>query len=1514
MKTVMRTGWIAAAMLLLFCCVWYRPQKAEAADSELYIAGIPVEALGQEEPSLAQGVEYDDSTHTLTLARMTMNSNTPVDLDEEHFHGMVGIGIYYTGAQPLTIQLEGSSSINFANGAGADLLGIYSPRAKVVFAGQSGASLGVLVGGPASGTFNAYGIYAPEIEIQGGSDGPVITAISGFANEKAYGVYGGVTASGGSLAAGCSVSAETNYGMYVPAGKSIAVCGGSVTAIGGMTDSEAVNPATGYGVYFEDADGVCTVESGSLTVNANAGECPVVGIRGNLLVKNGAAAEVLAESTDKTSIAVDGDLTVEGGNVKIESESEGNPACIAVNGTAAMNGGTAELIADARNGFVAANGAIVLGGRTIAVTASANADGSNPVLFRADQSDTYKYVRFLQGYDLWVGDVRVHPENAGDIFGDGKAVYDPQANELTLEGAALSAARTHPVIDCQVDADFKLHLAGANTLTQTAAAPVAGIASKGAMQIVFEDGAALDVFADERSAGGKTASYGLYAPGDLSLSGKGTLRVFGRDLSTNAYGSTAGIGVDGSLMLSGGVILETHGGACTGCRGPAGEMTESSGLVMAGENRRLFIDAGSRLTASGGVVTGGVSALPGNSAGLQIELPAVLELIQDASAEFSGFAAESPTGGSSVGMMASGSGSLTVDTDVDWSGEVLFVGADAASGVSGYDTPSFMWNEEYVDGMAFADASAVIGTDLPTDVSAGSLIAETGAANQKLILCPRVDYSVAVTAGEGMTPAGTQEQTVKSNRRTQDLTFAAEEGFYFPEDYAAQIAPVNGIQVTRDSLTQITVSGMPTADAQLALPAAAAKVQEQTPAAAFNANGPSSGTLSGLEAGLLVQVDDGPVQTASGASMALSGLSDGSTIQIIRPAADPDTGIDSETQIITVTKPAAPVLEAVQPRCIGETGSIPATDQMEYCTDGLLWDPCPGALTGLAPGSAVDIRFPAKGTSLESDILHIELAKPEHQRKDEGTVVKPATCTEPGKREYHCVYCDQKCGEEEIPATGHTEGEGTETTPATCTGKGEKTYYCTVCNEVCRTEEIPAKGHTPGDPQVIAEPTCINKGVRATYCTDCNTLLNVESIDKLEHVSDEGTVTPPTCTTDGVRIFRCTQCNRVLRQEGIGRTGHHADDGTVTTAPTCTKGGTKTFRCRDCGEMMYTRPVPATGHESDDGTVTKAATCTEDGQRTFRCKVCGEVVRTQIIRAQGHVSDSGTITKAPTCTERGEGTYRCTVCNEVLKTVPIAATGHESDDGVEMIAPTCTESGTRVYSCKSCHKVMEMETIPAKGHSFDAGKITTEPTCARPGVRTRTCTVCGEKKTEEVTGGQHVWDGGVVTQKATRSSEGVITYTCVICGATRTESTPMLVDSSIPMYRLFHPDTHEHFYTADSYERGVLLSKYGWIGEGVGWYAPKAGKPVYRLYNPQTTDHHYTMDAYEYEVLGNRGWIKEGIGWYSDPDQGVPLYRLFTPELYVGSHHYTSDTHERSVLLQSRSWQDEGIGWYGVLP
>lgn len=135
--------------------------------------------------------------------------------------------------------------------------------------------------------------------------------------------------------------------------------------------------------------------------------------------------------------------------------------------------------------------------------------------------------------------------------------------------------------------------------------------------------------------------------------------------------------------------------------------------------------------------------------------------------------------------------------------------------------------------------------------------------------------------------------------------------------------------------------------------------------------------------------------------------------------------------------------------------------------------------------------------------------------------------------------------------------------------------------------------------------------------------------------------------------------------------------------------------------------------------------------------------------------------------------------------------------------------------------------------------------------------------------------------------------------------------NGVRMYRLYNPNSGEHFYTARLAEKEYLVRQ-GWSYEGVAWIAPReSNRPVYRLYNPNAGDHHYTMNLEERDALIALGWKDEGIGWYSSPGKEDPIYRQYNPNASSGTHNYTRSKDENDYLT-AIGWRPEGIGWYGI--
>ena len=136
------------------------------------------------------------------------------------------------------------------------------------------------------------------------------------------------------------------------------------------------------------------------------------------------------------------------------------------------------------------------------------------------------------------------------------------------------------------------------------------------------------------------------------------------------------------------------------------------------------------------------------------------------------------------------------------------------------------------------------------------------------------------------------------------------------------------------------------------------------------------------------------------------------------------------------------------------------------------------------------------------------------------------------------------------------------------------------------------------------------------------------------------------------------------------------------------------------------------------------------------------------------------------------------------------------------------------------------------------------------------------------------------------------------------------MNKGITMYRLYNPNSGEHFYTKNVGERDAVIAA-GWTYEGVGWIAPATGQSVYRLYNSIAGEHHYTLSMTERDYLIAAGWTYEGVGWVSSERQAVPLYREYNPNQWSCNHNYTRDYFEHTQLIKI-GWKDEGIAWYGV--
>ena len=246
---------------------------------------------------------------------------------------------------------------------------------------------------------------------------------------------------------------------------------------------------------------------------------------------------------------------------------------------------------------------------------------------------------------------------------------------------------------------------------------------------------------------------------------------------------------------------------------------------------------------------------------------------------------------------------------------------------------------------------------------------------------------------------------------------------------------------------------------------------------------------------------------------------------------------------------------------------------------------------------------------------------------------------------------------------------------------------------------------------------------------------------------------------------------------------------------------------------------------------------------------------------------------------------------------------------IPAVAPTCTTPGyTEGSCCAECGQVLvEPETVAPVAHTVVTVPAVA-PTCLTYGAtESAYCSVCNTVLVKEEKLAPLGHDYGM-------DEAGVLPdfwdTTCDVCGAER------VVDPHRPthsMYRMFNPNSGEHFYSGSMEER-LTLEAAGWKYEGIAFTFPAStGKPVYRLYDRDNTKEHlYTMDEEEKAKLIAEGWIYEGIAFNSGETDEVPQYRLHNPNATIGAYHFTADETEKATLLAA-GWEDQGIGFYSCL-
>ena len=149
-----------------------------------------------------------------------------------------------------------------------------------------------------------------------------------------------------------------------------------------------------------------------------------------------------------------------------------------------------------------------------------------------------------------------------------------------------------------------------------------------------------------------------------------------------------------------------------------------------------------------------------------------------------------------------------------------------------------------------------------------------------------------------------------------------------------------------------------------------------------------------------------------------------------------------------------------------------------------------------------------------------------------------------------------------------------------------------------------------------------------------------------------------------------------------------------------------------------------------------------------------------------------------------------------------------------------------------------------------------------------------------------------------------------------TTEIPLYIITEGLTYRMYNPNSGEHFYTKNPDEVEDLINL-GWRHESGSEFTvvsatEEDATPVYRLYNPNCGGmHFYTTDAEEAKYLKSICWNYEGISHYvykATSTKGTPQHRLYNPNSPSAEHLWASDEAEVDMLINA-GWIYEGICW-----
>ena len=709
--------------------------------------------------------------------------------------------------------------------------------------------------------------------------------------------------------------------------------------------------------------------------------------------------------------------------------------------------------------------------------------------------------------------------------------------------------------------------------------------------------------------------------------------------------------------------------------------------------------------------------------------------------------------------------------------------------------------------------------------------------------------TVTVTPGDNMTvTSGSLKQTVLKNHPIANVTITAADGCYFPENYAADLSK-DGITVTRDSLTQLTISGTPTAEeVTLTLPAATAKT---TPAAPGGLQGvaPSTweatdGAISGTKATMeWAKTPDSETWTPCTEGTTTVG---GQGTYYVRVKAT-DISYASEAAEVTVPKylktinfPAPSLSYTYTGKehtllvpgegytVSGDTKAINAgtyTATVNLNTDRYQWsstvtDNTISWTISKIAARAEDFTFAApenliwNGNAKAATItlnapLTLGGCKTSLVYKQGDQVV--ASPTDPGTyRVYLVITGDGNF----VPTDGLTAATWTFTIQhPTDHVWGDWQHNDTQHWRTCTVPGCTAEERA--DHETNTPATCNTKAV----CTVCKSQYG--EMDAHNHPAAKVTstaTTAPTCGSKGNQAYSyCAACHKYFKDGdknlyddathfAIAALTHRSATKTAAVAPTCEAGGNLAYwYCADCGNYYADKDGKldsTVAYNSNASFLLNALGHDFSGQpyktsTTEHWQICKHDSCTQETAHQAHSGNEAT------CVAES----KCQVCG--YKLADKDPNNHLLAQKTEAKAPTCTQPGNDAYwHCADCGKYFadkngDMDTSKAYdtndrflksalGHDFteklvDDAHLKTGATCTASAVYYYDCSRCDTHSTADTYSyGDPL--GHDFTEKVTDAAHLKSAATCT--------------EAAVYYYDCSRCDTHS---TADTYSYGDPL-------------------------------------------------------------------------------------------------------------